>query len=178
MMICTLATRAQYDPVYSHYFDMEPTFNPASVGKQEKLNVTAAYALSFAGFENNPRTFQVAGDMPFLFLNQRHGAGLGLQSDQIGLFTHQKLTLQYAFRKKMLGGTVSLGVQGGVISEKFEEARWSWVNLETPPSPQPMSTEAGSTWASDSTINGAVGMPACRRSISPHPPSNWGKRAS
>lgn len=123
MMICALATRAQYDPVYSHYFDMEPTFNPASVGKQETLNVTAAYALSFAGFENNPRTFQVAGDMPFLFLNQRHGAGLGLQSDQIGLFTHQKLTLQYAFRKKMLGGTVSLGVQGGVISEKFEGSK-------------------------------------------------------
>ena len=55
--------RAQYDPSYSHYFDMEPTFNPAAVGKQSKLNVSAAYALDMAGFEHNPRTMHVAADM-------------------------------------------------------------------------------------------------------------------
>lgn len=53
-----LEVRAQYDPSYSHYFDMEPSFNPAAVGKQSKLNVTAAYALDMAGFEHNPVPFR------------------------------------------------------------------------------------------------------------------------
>lgn len=77
--------RAQYDPSFSHYFDMEPSFNPAAVGKQSKLNVAAAYALDMAGFEHTPRTFQVAADMPFFLLNHRHGVGLSLLNDQIGL---------------------------------------------------------------------------------------------
>lgn len=93
LLVGVLEMRAQYDPSFSHYFDMEPSFNPAAVGKQSKLNVTAAYALDMAGFEHNPRTFQVAADMPFFLLNHRHGVGLSLQNDQIGLFTHQRLAL-------------------------------------------------------------------------------------
>ena len=50
LLVGVLEVRAQYDPSYSHYFDMEPSFNPAAVGKQSKLNVTAAYALDMAGF--------------------------------------------------------------------------------------------------------------------------------
>ena len=116
LLVGVLEVRAQYDPSYSHYFDMEPSFNPAAVGKQSKLNVTAAYALDMAGFEHNPRTFQVAADMPFFLFNHRHGVGLSLQNDQIGLFTHQRLALQYALQNKLLGGTLSVGVQGGMTT--------------------------------------------------------------
>ena len=48
--------KAQYDPSFSHYFDMETSFNPGAAGKQPKLNVTAAYALDMVGFEHNPQT--------------------------------------------------------------------------------------------------------------------------
>lgn len=41
--------KAQYDPSFSHYFDMETSFNPGAAGKQPKLNVTAAYALDMVG---------------------------------------------------------------------------------------------------------------------------------
>ena len=34
---------SQYDVAFSHYFVMEPSFNPAAVGKESKINVTAAY---------------------------------------------------------------------------------------------------------------------------------------
>ena len=49
--------KAQYDPSYSHYWAMEPSFNPATVGKDNKLNVVGAYALDFAGYEHNQNTF-------------------------------------------------------------------------------------------------------------------------
>ena len=44
------SSRAQYDPSFSHYFDMETAYNPAAAGKQPKLNATVAYALDMAGF--------------------------------------------------------------------------------------------------------------------------------
>lgn len=118
-----LCTRAQYDPSFSHYFDMESSFNPAAVGKQAKLNVTAAYALDMAGFEHNPRTMYLAADMPFLLFNHQQGVGVSLMNDQIGLFTHQRLSLQYAYKKKIWGGMMSFGLQGSMLSESFDGSK-------------------------------------------------------
>ena len=39
---------AQYDVSFSHYFDLEPSFNAAAVRKQSKLNIAAAYAIELA----------------------------------------------------------------------------------------------------------------------------------
>ena len=99
---------------------METTFNPAAAGKQPKLNVIGAYAMSFVGFENNPNTFYVGGDMPFYAMNSYHGVGLSLMSDQLGLFTHQRVAAQYAHQRKLFGGTLSIGVQAGFLNEKFD----------------------------------------------------------
>jgi len=122
-LVGCLGARAQYDPSFSHYFDMEASFNPAAVGKQAKLNATAAYALDMAGFEHNPRTMYVAADMPFVLLNQYHGVGVSLMNDKIGLFTHQRLSMQYAYKKKVWGGMMSIGIQGGMLSESFDGSK-------------------------------------------------------
>ena len=111
---------AQQDVSFAHYWAMEPSFNPAAVGKTSLINVTGAYAMSMAGFENNPKTMYFAGDMPFYFLNGYHGVGLQLMSDDIGLFKHQRLTAQYAYKLSLLGGTLSIGLQAGMLSEKFK----------------------------------------------------------
>jgi type IX secretion system PorP/SprF family membrane protein len=110
---------AQQDVSFAHYWALEPSFNPAAVGKTSLVNVTGAYAMSLAGFENNPKTMFFAGDMPFYFLNGYHGVGLQLMSDDIGLFKHQRLTAQYAFKRSLLGGMLSIGLQAGMLSEKF-----------------------------------------------------------
>lgn len=117
------SARAQYDVSFSHYWDLEPYFNPASVGKQQKLNVVGVYALDFAGFEHNPRSMYIGADMPFLLFNSYHGAGVNLLSDQIGLFTHQKVSVQYAYKHKLFGGTISAGLQFGFISENFDGSK-------------------------------------------------------
>ena len=111
---------AQQDVSFAHYWAMEPSFNPAAIGKTSLINVTGAYAMSMTGFENNPKTMFVAGDMPFYFMNGYHGVGLQLMSDDIGLFKHQRLTAQYAYKLSLLGGTLSIGVQASMLSEKFK----------------------------------------------------------
>ena len=111
---------AQQDVSFAHYWALEPSFNPAAIGKTSLINVTGAYAISMTGFENNPKTMFVAGDMPFYFMNGYHGVGLQLMSDDIGLFKHQRLTAQYAYKLSLLGGTLSIGLQAGMLSEKFK----------------------------------------------------------
>lgn len=120
MLLACLSARAQYDVSFSHYWDMEPSFNPAAAGKQSKINVVAAYAMSFAGFKNNPNTMYAGGDMPFYALNAYHGVGVNLLNDKIGVFTHQRLAAQYAYKRNIFGGVLGAGVQAGVISENVD----------------------------------------------------------
>ena len=122
LLLCFFSTtvKAQQEPSFSHYWTMEPSFNPAAVGKESKINVTGAYAMTLTGFEHNPRTMYVAGDMPFMLLNKMHGVGLQMMNDQIGLFNHQRLVVQYAYKQRLFGGMLSVGVQVGLLSEKFK----------------------------------------------------------
>jgi type IX secretion system PorP/SprF family membrane protein len=118
--LVALGAHAQYDPNFSHYFDLETSYNPAAVGKQSKLNIAAAYALDFAGYENNPRTAYASADVPFYALKAYQGAGIMFMNDQIGLFTHKRLALQYSLRTKLLGGQLRVGLQAGLLSENFD----------------------------------------------------------
>lgn len=123
LTLTALTVRAQYDVVFSHYWAMEPSFNPAAVGKEAKLNVAAAYALQMAGFEHNPNTMYAAADMSFYALKSYHGAGVQFVSDNIGLFSHKRLGLQYAYQPQLLGGRLSLGAQLSMISENFDGSK-------------------------------------------------------
>jgi len=120
MLLAVSTASAQQEPSFAHYWAMEPSFNPAAAGKESLINVTGAYTMSLTGFENNPKTMYVAGDMPLYMLGGYHGVGLQLMNDDIGLFSHQRLALQYAYKFKLLGGTMSAGLQLGLLSEKFK----------------------------------------------------------
>ena len=117
------AARAQYDAAFSHYWSLQPYYNPAAVGKDAKINIAAAYAMNFVGFTHSPKTMYVGADMPFMFLNGQHGVGLGLVNDQIGLFKHQNIHLQYSAGIRLGGGTLRIGAKLGLISENFDGSK-------------------------------------------------------
>ena len=102
---------------------MEPSFNPAAIGKEAKLNVAGAYAIQLAGFEHNPKTMYAAADMPFYAMNSYHGVGIQFMNDAIGLFTHKRFGLQYAYQPQLWGGKLSLGVQATMLSETFDGSK-------------------------------------------------------
>ena len=120
MLMALIRASAQQEPSFAHYWALEPSFNPAAVGKAPVINVTGSYAMSMTGFENNTKTMLLAGDMPVRLLNGYHGVGLQLMNDDIGLFTHQRLAVQYANKQRLFGGTLSVGIQIGMLSEKFK----------------------------------------------------------
>ena len=119
LLLAALTVQAQQDVSFGHYWAMEPSFNPASAGKEEKLNVVIAYAMQLAGFEHNPKTMYAAADMPFYAMNAYHGVGVQIINDDIGLFSHKRLGLQYAYKKSLFKGTLSGGMQVSVLSEGF-----------------------------------------------------------
>lgn len=140
---CFVSTaRAQYDVSFSHYWAMEPSFNPAAVGKDMKINVAVAYNNTLTGFENNPKTMYAGADIPFYFLKSYHGVGAQFVNDAIGLFAHKKFALQYAFRHKLWGGNLAVGVNVGLLSESFDGSK---VDLETPDDPAFPTSEATGT---------------------------------
>ncbi len=120
LLLLVRTASAQQDASFSHYWAMETSFNPAAAGKESVINVAGAYAMSMTGFEHNPKTMYLAGDMPFFALNTYHGVGLQLLNDDIGLFSHQRLSAQYAYKRRLFGGTISVGIQVGLLSEKFK----------------------------------------------------------
>ena len=152
LMAAFAQVKAQYEPSFSHYWAMETSFNPAAVGKQDKINVDVAYNMSLLGFENNPKTMYASADLPFYFLGAYHGVGAKLVNDQIGLFAHNSIAIMYAVRLKMLGGSLSIGVQPTLIGEKFD-----------------------GTWAQASTISIGTGMSVRRSCTHWLPRSSWAK---
>ena len=115
LSLAAVTVRAQYDVSFSHYWAMEPSFNPAAIGKEAKLNVAGAYAIQLAGFEHNPKTMYAAADY--------HGVGIQFMNDAIGLFTHKRFGLQYAYQPQLWGGKLSLGVQATMLSETFDGSK-------------------------------------------------------
>ena len=132
VLLFGLNVQAQYDVSFSHYWAMEPSYNPASVGKEDKLNVAGAYAIQLAGFEHNPNTMYAAADMPFYFMRKRQGAGIQIINDNIGVFSHKRLSLQYAIQTNLLGGRMSVGIQAGLISENLDGSKLELENSSDP----------------------------------------------
>ena len=122
-VVACLESKAQYDPSFSHYWAMATAYNPAAVGKQEKINITAAYNMALAGFKRNPKTMYASADMPFFMIGAYHGVGTRFVNDAIGLFSHKNLSIQYAYRQKLFGGMLAAGIQAGMLSESFDGSK-------------------------------------------------------
>lgn len=113
--------KAQWDVQFSDYTALKSFYNPAVSGTEGKLNINAAYSMQFLGYENAPSTMYVGGDLPIYFLSPRHGAGVSLMSDQIGMFTTMKLAINYAFNMKIgQRGRLAIGFQGGLMRESVD----------------------------------------------------------
>lgn len=129
------ALRAQQDPAFVHYWQQEAQFNPAAVGRIPQLNINAAYQSHAAGFEDAGSTMYAGADMAFLIGRTRHGVGLVFQQDEIGLFAHQRFSLQYAYHLRLFGGTLSIGAAVDMLAEKVDGSKADLGDADDPAFP-------------------------------------------
>jgi len=112
--------RAQFDAQISNYWATISYFNPAYAGQTGNLEATLVGRMQWLGIQDAPRTTIVTAQMPFSFLGKVHGVGASMYNDRSGLFSVTEYSGQYAWKKKMLKGTFSVGIQGGYINQSFD----------------------------------------------------------
>ena len=111
---------AQIDAQLTQYWAVPAYYNPSSIGNVDFIHITAGSKLQWIGVKHAPMGFMAMADMPFKFLNRRWGVGLLMQQENVGLFSSQTVAAQLAWKKKMLGGWLSVGVQAGIINQTFK----------------------------------------------------------
>ena len=120
LLLCSLTAKAQFDAQFINYWALNGFYNPAYAGQTDKLNIYGTYSMQLAGFTNAPKSRYFGADMPFKFLNKKHGVGIGFFNESIGLFKNQRFWAQYSFKMKLLGGNLGIGAQIGALSISFD----------------------------------------------------------
>lgn len=149
-LIASQTAWAQQDPAFAHYWLMEPQFNPAAVGRTPQLSITAAMQTHAAGYEDGGSTLFAGADMAFQLGKTRHGVGVLFQNDQIGLFSHQKFSVQYAYHFKLWGGTLSVGAEADLLNEQIKGSKADLGDANDPAFP--------TTDVTGSKIDASVGL--------------------
>jgi type IX secretion system PorP/SprF family membrane protein len=111
---------AQFDVQLSQYMLVPGVFNPAVAGISGDLHATIQNRQQWVGIENGGNTFLANVSAPLSSSNQKFGIGVLLEKDDIGLFSTQIFQLQLAWRRPLLNGIISLGLQGGILQQGFD----------------------------------------------------------
>ena len=123
LFLGAMEAQAQYDPAFSHYWQLETQFNPAAVGRSPQLAINAAYLMGAGGFEDAGGTMYAGADMAFAIGKTRHGVGAVFQNDEIGFFSHKRFSVQYAYHLRLFGGTLGIGAEADMLSESIDGSK-------------------------------------------------------
>ena len=122
-LLCSLAASAQFDAQFSQYWAVTGYYNPAYAGQTDKLAISGAYSQQLMGFTNAPKSMYLGVDMPFNFLGRKHGVGVILFSEGIGLFRNQMFGLQYSYKKQIGKGQLGIGMEVGALNISFDPTK-------------------------------------------------------
>lgn len=111
---------AQFDTQLSQYWALPAYYNPAAIGRTDFIHITGGSRLQWLGIPNAPNAFLAAADMPFKFLGKRFGVGVMMQQESLGLFTNLNVGAQIAYKMKLFGGELSIGLQVGMFDQGFK----------------------------------------------------------
>lgn len=115
--------QAQQDVAFLHYWRMETQWNPATVGQSPQLSIQGAVQTHAMGYEQAGSTMWAGADMAFALGRTNHGVGAMFLNDNIGLFSHKRFSLQYAYHQPWRGGTIALGLQADMLQEGIDGSK-------------------------------------------------------
>lgn len=119
----SLNIKAQWDPQISQYWRTKTFFNPAFAAENDTLQASILHRMQWVGIDNAPRTSIVSADMPVNFLGRKHGVGLVVMTESIGLFKNINVGGQYVYKKQIRRNTLNIGVQVSYNSVGFDATR-------------------------------------------------------
>lgn len=122
-VVASLSLSAQTDIQLTQYTEVPSLYNPAATGTTDYLRIRGGARLQWIGIHNAPKSFLAVAESPLQIGKKRIGLGANLQTESLGLFSNTGVNLQASYKLKLLGGTLSIGVQGGYMNQKFEGSK-------------------------------------------------------
>lgn len=105
---------AQQEAQYSMYMFNGLVINPAYAGSRDGLSARAIVRKQWFGIEGSPTSAAISIHAPSR--NNRHGFGGALTEDNLGITNMVGAYGYYAYRIPVGNGTLSLGLQAGVMN--------------------------------------------------------------
>ncbi len=155
---------AQQDVAFLHYWRIETQWNPAAVGQSPQLSIQGAVQTHAMGYEQAGSTMWAGADMAFAMGNTQHGVGAMFLNDNIGLLSHKRFSLQYAYHQPWKGATLAFGVQADMLQESIDGSKADLGNKSDPAFPSALVNGS----AFDLTIGSYYQRKALRLSASYH----------
>ncbi|HZK68373.1 MAG TPA: PorP/SprF family type IX secretion system membrane protein [Paludibacter sp.] len=118
-VVCIGSVFSQFDAQLSQYMFHNSSFNPAAVGENNLIQITGQHRIQWVGFPNAGQTTVFSINSPLKLGNSENGIGFRFLNDRVGLFTNRSAQLQYAYKKRILGGLLSVGADIGFVSVGF-----------------------------------------------------------
>lgn len=114
---------SQFDAQLSQYMFHNSSFNPAAVGEGDMIQIIGQHRIQWVGMPNAPQTTVFSINSPVKIGNVLQGIGVKFLNDKVGLFTNQSAHLQYAFKKKLGVGLLSVGADFGLETIGFDGSK-------------------------------------------------------
>lgn len=131
LIVISLNTKAQQNPMYSQYMFNMLNINPAYAGAMEVPTVTALYRNQWIDMPGAPQNTSVTFDMPIE--SKKIGAGVQLYDERLGIEKSTGLNLIYAFRIPISEkATLSLGLQFGVFNYRANYTQVNTIQTNDP----------------------------------------------
>ena len=112
LLFCSVSgMSAQYDTQFSQYFMTMNHYNPAYAGTGAGLNLSSIYKIQWVGIPGSPESLNVTVDSPLKLGKANLGVGLIIANEGIGRFQRSFASGQIAYKQKLFGGILSLGMQ-------------------------------------------------------------------
>lgn len=127
LLIHFVSANAQQYPVFSQYYFNELVINPAYAGSHVQLSANTTYRNQWVNFPGAPKTLSFTAHSSFY--KGRVGVGMLVNNDKIGSYNNQNVYGYYAYRIKLMKGTLSMGLQAGF---NFLGADFSKLDLDNP----------------------------------------------
>lgn len=120
LLFAHLSAKAQSDQQFTQYWALPAYCNPAAAGNSDSIKITAAGRFQWVGIPNAPVTFTALADSPFKVFGKRIGAGVSFMQESLGLYSTLNVGAQLAYKLKLFGGWLSIGLQLGMVNQTFK----------------------------------------------------------
>jgi len=107
---------AQQDPLSSQYMFNTLTFNPGVAGISQQICATAMNRQQWVGFKGAPSTTLFNVNAPFSLFGANSGAGIIVESDNIGFDKNINLAAAYSYHLDAGPGKLGIGISLGMIN--------------------------------------------------------------